>query len=93
MGPIKFDSLTKEQQEKLLDIRLFTCKLQEFSQRVNNKLFVYLFGRKLGDWHYHENLLGKNGKNILAFFNTLNEYEKGVIISNIFFNEKLYENC
>lgn len=93
MKALDFDSLTKEQQEKLLDISIFSKKLQEFSNRATNKLFIYLFAKKAGDWHFHENYLARNNKNILSFFNSLNEYEKGVIIANIFFNEKLYENC
>jgi hypothetical protein len=92
MKALTFESLTKEQQEKLLDTNTFAVKLQEFSKKSTNKLFIYLFGRKEGDWHYQENYLARNNKNILFFFNTLNENEKGIITANIFFNDKLYEN-
>ena len=93
MKALDFVSLTKEQQEKVLDISIFTKKLQEFCSKANNKLFIYLFSEKEGDWQYHENFFARHNKNILSFFNSLNENEKGVIIANIFFNEKLYENC
>jgi hypothetical protein len=93
MIALNFDSLTKEQQEKVFDIYLFASKLQEFSLKLSNKLFIYLFDKKAGNWHFHENYLSIHKRNILSFFNSLNEYEKGVIIANIFFNEKLYENC
>ena len=93
MSALTFDMLTKEQQEKVLDINLFASKLHEFSQKATNKLFIFLFDKKEGNWQYHENFCGKNNKNILTYFNTLTEIQKGIIISNIFFNEKLYENC
>lgn len=89
---VDFNSLTKEQQEKILDISLLGRKLQEFAERATNKLFIYLFDKKEGNWQYQENFLARKNKNVLSFLNTLDDNKKAMLIANIFYNDKLYDN-
>lgn len=93
MKTITFKDINKEQQEKVLDFSVYISNLQSFSERANNKLFVYIFGKKAGDWHYHENFYAIHRKNILTFFLSLNNFEKELLITNLLYNPNLYDNC
>lgn len=64
----------------------------EFMEKANSKLFIFIFG-EIGNNLYHEHYYAICNKNMLTFFNSLDDMNKEKLICNILFCNNLYDNC
>lgn len=67
-------------------------ELAEFSNKVNNKLMVYLFGQDLGD-HLSVKFVVQCDRNLLKFLMALTSEYRFFILHEIKNNETLYAHC
>jgi hypothetical protein len=76
---------TFEYVDQLLD-------LLTFSNKINNRLLVYLFGERLGE-HLWFKFVTSHNRNLLEFFSGLTSEYRFFVLHEIKTNESLYAYC
>lgn len=66
--------------------------LIEFSNKVNYNLFVYFFGKQLGE-HLTIKLIEEHNRNLLSFFSKIDSQYRFFILYEIKNNQNLYFYC
>jgi hypothetical protein len=93
MTTITFDTLTKQQQLNMQDIYQLLDKLREFSNKMNANLLNYLFGCDKTAIMLMGRFVTVNKRDVLQWFVSLTLDQKGIVLSNIYYNDELYIHC
>jgi hypothetical protein len=89
MESIKYNELSEEQRRELQNVYQNIDKIWDFSCKANEKLFIHIFGEKMG-LHYWEKFSTAPGRDILYFMCGMDSDKKGDLIANIFLDKSLY---
>lgn len=85
----KFENLSEDKKKEVREQYKILLKLMKFSDKVNLKVFIKLFGEQIGThlaelWHH------KYKRDFLMFYNGLSVENQSIILCNIVLNENLY---
>lgn len=85
--PIKWGSLSEEKKREIQNVYHYVEQLTNFSNKANQKLFVYLYGEQIGN-HLWEKFLSFDG-DMFKFIKYLDVENKTILMTNIFhFDER-----
>lgn len=96
--PLNWKELPEDKQKELQTDFQRVKKLQEFSNKANQKLFVFLFGEHMGQ-HYWEKFVLTYKRDICAFIGYIDDEPASVLFTNIFYQKDphrsnpLYAHC
>ena len=84
------DKVRQELKDKgVYDFQNYFIALEEFQNKVNASVFVYLFGSQLGE-HLWEKFVNQSGRNAIRRLSTLTSEYRFFILHEIKVNKYLY---
>lgn len=87
----EFTELSLQEQEPVRELYKGIQKLIDFSDKVTCKLLVYLYGEKLGN-HLWDKYISYD-RDIISWYLQLSIENKGLLASNLYYNEVMYAHC
>jgi len=85
--PVKWETLSEEKKKEIQNVYYYVEQLTIFSNKANQKLFVYLYGEQMGN-HLWEKFRSFDG-DMFKFIKYLDVENKTILMSNVFnFDER-----